>query len=275
MKPKAGRSQAQLRCHKQAFIEQPNYARHGLDAASTYIAVAVGIATLYYAYLAYRDRLPSRRLQFVVTTNSLVLPTALADSLRLHHGDQIISDPALVIVRLVSTGDSSVPRDAFDSDLTIRLEGSREIAYVACTGRRPSSLDVQIEHLGNVAQIKPFLINPEDMLQLHLVVSGRPDSVAVEGRIADLKIEELRHLPYPPGTGPEGELDGPIDHFMMRILPPILALGIGGTIAIDPEGTNSTLVQIGAGVAALAFAFWLYPARIKFLIHKRAIWKPE
>lgn len=81
-----------------------------MDSAATYIAAFVGIATLYYAYLAYRDRRPSRRLQFVVTTNSLVLPTALADSLHLHHGDQEIADPALVIVRLVSTGDSAVQR---------------------------------------------------------------------------------------------------------------------------------------------------------------------
>lgn len=238
------------------------------------IAALIGIATLYYAYLAYRDRRPSRRLQFVVTTNSLVVPTALADSLHLHHGDQEIADPALVIVRLVSTGDTAVPKDAFESDLTIALEGSNEIAYAACTGRRPPALDAQVEFSGTVARIKPFLMNPEDMLQLHLVASGRPDKVVVEGRIAELKIEELAHLPYPPGTGPEGELEGPVDHFMMRILPPILALAFGGIFAIDPDGTNSTLVQVGAGVSALAFAFWLYPARIKFLIHQRAMWKP-
>jgi hypothetical protein len=246
-----------------------------LDSAAAYIAALVGIATLYYAYLAYRDRRPSRRLQFVVTTNSLVLPTALAESLHLHHGDQEIADPALVIVRLVSTGDSAVPKDAFESDLVVSLEGSREIAYVACTGRRPPGLDVQIAHSGTIARIKPFLMNPEDMLQLHLVVSGRPDDVVVEGRIAELKIEELPHLPYPPGTGPEGELEGPVDHLMMRILPPILALVVGGMVAIDPEGTNTVLVQIGAAIASLAFAFWLYPARIRFLVHQRAMWKPE
>jgi len=210
-----------------------------------------------------------------VTTNSLVLPTALADSLHLHHGDQEIAEPALVIVRLVSTGDSAVPKDAFESDITVSLEESRNIAYVACTGRRPPGLDVQIEHDDNVARIKPFLMNPEDMLQLHLVVSRQPTKVVVEGRVADLKIEELPHLPYPPGTGPEGELEGPVDHFMMRILPPVLALVFGGMIAIDPEGTNSALAQVGAAVAAVAFAFWLYPARIRFLIHRRAMWKPE
>lgn len=235
----------------------------------------VGVATLYYAFLAYRDRRPSRRLQFAVTTNSLVLPTALADTLHLHHGDQEIANPALVIIRLVNTGDSAIPKDAFESDLTISLEGSHEIAYVACTGRRPPGLDVQIEHSAAIARIKPFLMNPEDMLQLHLVVSGRPDDVVVEGRIAELKIEELPHLPYPPGTGPEGELRGPIDHFMMRFALPILILVFGGMFAIDPEGTNSVPVQIGSAVAALAFAFWLYPARIKFLIRQRAMWKPE
>ena len=252
-----------------------NYSGRELDSAATYIAALAGIVTLYYAYLAYRDRRPSRRLQFVVTTNSLVLPTALADTLHLHHGDQEIVDPALVIVRLVNTGDSAVPKDAYESDLMVSLEGAREIAYVACTGRRPSSLNLQIEHSGAVARIKPFLMNPEDMFQLHLVVSGRPDNVVVDGRIAELKIEQLPHLPYPPGTGPEGELKGPIDNFMMRILPPVLALVLGGTFAIDPEGTNSVLVQVAAGVAALVFAFWLYPARIKFLIHQRAMWRPQ
>jgi hypothetical protein len=165
--------------------------------------------------------------------------------------------------------------DAFESDITVSLEGSSEIAYAACTGRRPSGLNVQVEHDGNVARIKPLLMNPEDMLQLHLVTSRQPTKVTVEGRVADLKIEELPHLPYPPGTGPEGELEGPIDHFMMRILPPILALAFGGLIAIDPEGTNSVLAQVGAAVAAVTFAFWLYPARIRFLIHRRAMWKPE
>lgn len=246
-----------------------------LNSAATYIAAVVGIVTLYYAYLAYRDRRPSRRLQFVVTTNSLVLPTALADTLHLHHGDQEIVEPALVIIRLVSTGDSAVPRGAFESDLTVSPEGAREIAYVACTGRRPPNLDVQIERADKVVRVKPFLMNPGDMFQLHLVVSGRPDNVAVEGRIEELKIEELPHLPYPPGTGPEGELQGPVDHFMMRILPPVLALVLGGTLAVDPEGTISVPVQAGAGIAALVFAFWLYPARIKFLINRRAMWKPQ
>jgi hypothetical protein len=62
---------------------------------------------------------------------------------------------------------------------------------------------------------------------------------------------------------------------MMRFALPVLILIFGGTFAIDPEGTNSTLVQIAAGIAALVFAFWLYPARIRFLIHQRAIWRPE
>jgi hypothetical protein len=243
-----------------------------VDQATGLLTAFVALPTLYFAYLTYRDRLPRKRLQFVVTTNSVVLPAALAESLHLLHNQEEVPDPALIIIRLVCTGDKAITTDDYESDIKITLSGSKGIANATCTGRRPAGLEPGIDVDGTVARIKPLLLNPEDMLQLHLLAAGKPDSVSIEGRVADLAIEQLQELPYPPGGGPEGELNA-VDFFIWWIVSPALILFLGGVLAFDSNA--STAIRIIAPIAAALFGLILYPRRVKFLINRRAMWRPE
>lgn len=242
-----------------------------MDAAGTWMAVAIGLGTLFLGYLAYRDRRPRTRLEFVVTTNSDLLPEEMPDDLHVvHHGVQL-ADPSLLIVCLVNAGDNPIPPEAFETDLVITLEGVEEIASANCTAARPSDLRPDLEIDGNAVHIKPTLINAEDLIELQIFTAGQASKVDLGGRVADLTIEKRENLPNPPGSGPQGELKGLIDYLSWYLIIPgsILVIGIG--VALDSD--NSTAVRVITGVAGGVAALILYPTWLNSIFRRSALWR--
>jgi hypothetical protein len=240
-----------------------------METVGTWVAVSIGLATLVVAVLAYMRRQPKTRLEYIVLTRSQVLPAGLPETFQLVHHELPVDDPAMVIVRMVNTGDQAIPESSFSSDLAIKLPSSRVISALS-TGRRPSDLEPEMLLDGENVRIRPLLLNSGDMMQVQILSAGLPTRVEVNGRIKDLSIVRRRELPYPPGSGPDGEFSGPIDYFAWFMLIPGFILAIGFLIASN--GHNSPVGRVIAAVAALVLVFILYPLQVSRLLRRRRLW---
>jgi hypothetical protein len=240
-----------------------------MEVVGTWVAVAIGLATLVVAVLAYLGRQPKTRLEYIVLTRSQVLPAGLPETFQLVHHELPVDDPAMVIVRIVNTGDQAIPESSFSSDLAIKLPGSRVISTL-CTAKRPTDLEPVLLLDGELVRIRPLLLNSGDMVQFQILSAGLPGRVEVNGRIKDLSIVRRRELPYPPGSGTDGEFSGPVDYFAWFILIPGFILAIGFLIASN--GHNSVAGRVIAAVAALMLAFVLYPLQVSRLLRRRRLW---
>jgi hypothetical protein len=191
------------------------------DVAAWAVPSALGIVTLGLTYRAYRSQRAITRLEYVVITNTKLLPGRLANELKVsHQGWSVIEDPSLTIIRIVNTGNRAIPADDFETPLSVTLAGVKEIASATCTASRPSGLRPEPEIDANHVRIAPLLLNPDDMIELQVLSAGQASEVTVGGRITNLvDIVPRSDLPYPPGSGDEGEMLG-FDRFMWYVLQP-------------------------------------------------------
>jgi hypothetical protein len=245
-----------------------------MDDAATWIVLGITAAGLVIAYVTYRVQRNRKRIEYVVTTNTGLLPGALAKDLEVTHSDSgvLVRNPALTIIRIVNTGDRAIEANDYETNLTVTLEGVDQIVSATSTATRPADLKPEIEIDGDVAGIKPVLINKEDMIQLQVLSAGKPSDVRMGGRVADVK-PASRELPYPPGSGKEGEMVG-FDWFMWSVLVPGVLLGLG--LLLGPfEDDRSTEAKIAIIAGAAVVALVLYPMYVRYLVKRRRMWRPD
>ena len=236
----------------------------------TWIGVIVGAAALVFTVLSYLSRRGLARLEYVVTMTRRILPGRVADDLDVTHHGVEVADPALSVVRIVNTGDRAIRREDFETDLTVTYDGVRELVSASWSATRPDDLRPGIGIEGNRVLISPQVINPGDMLELQVLSAGPPSAVSVAGRVADLLVVQRRALPYPPGSGSEGEMLG-FDRFMWFVFSPALIIGVGLLVALRDEvsGAGRALVLVGTSVLLAA-----YLIQTTYLVRRRRRWRP-
>ena len=239
---------------------------------ATWESSLVGATALVVAYLTYRSQRGKTRLEFVVVINTSVAVIPASASLAVTYNGKIIPAAAVTVIRLVNTGDKAIRAEDFTSDLVMLLDNVNEVVTATVTKTRPMDLEPHLDINGAGVAVAPLLINSGDMIELQLLTSGLASSVRAEGRIANLsRISQRKGLPYPPGSGPEGEMLG-FDKFMWFVFMPI---GIGGLIIVGiifAKLALTTKVITLFVVAVLAFV--LYPMQIKYLVERRRMWRP-
>jgi hypothetical protein len=108
------------------------------------------------------------------------------------------------------------------------------------------------------------------MLELQVLSAGRPDGVSVGGRVAGLAIVEREALPYPPGSGSEGEMLG-FDRFMWFVPVPAVIIFVGVYGALLAEVSNVGRVFVALGAALVLAAYFIQAA---YLVRRRRRWRP-
>ena len=241
-----------------------------LQDAPSWIGVLIGIASIVVTYVAYRSQRNRKQLEFVVVGNQRILTSRVADVLDVSFNGRKVEDPSIVILRIVSTGDRAIPAADFHRPLAVTLRGVHHIVTASVAAVRPRDLDVTLIMEANRVVFTPTLINPEDFLELQILASGRATDVALEGRIADVTPKRRRQLPYPPGSGPEGEMLG-FDRFVWILMPVVF---FGPFLSLAWVGDFSVIARGGILFGAAILAFVAYPLRVRALVRRRRIWRP-
>lgn len=238
---------------------------------AAWIAAALSLLGLAVAWLAYRVQRNRTQIEYFVMFNRDLLPGRVSSQLQVTHKGKALAAPSVSVVRLVNTGDRAIPPDSFTEDLCVQFERVGEIASASWTATHPPQLQPAIEVDGDCIRIKPTLINPEDMLELQVVCDGRASQISVAGRVVDLKVKQRARLPYPPGSGAEGEMFG-MDRFVWFVLTPVFGVGVGIWIAVNADITDAARVL--TLVATAIIVGLLYPLYVRHLVRRRRIWRP-
>jgi hypothetical protein len=188
---------------------------------------------------------------------------------------ETVDDPVIVSVRMVNTGDRAILSTDFHEPLAVQLLGSQRIVSATVTSSRPSDLRPQLSVDESRVVISPTLINPGDLIELQVIASGPVRDVAMQGRVADVVPVKRQGLPYPPGSGPEGEMVA-FDKVIWWAVPPAVLLGMTALVAVPIATTQPvSIVKLVSVIAVgLIVTFVIYPRRVRFLIRRRRIWRP-
>lgn len=238
--------------------------------ASAWIAAAIGAATLVVAVLAYRAQHKKMSLEYVVTVNARLLRRRLPRGLEIRHDGQLVDDATLSIIRIVNTGTEPIRQADFETPLLVSYDGVDDLVSAAVVATRPPDLHPRITIQASDVWIDPLLLNPGDMIECQVLSSGRAEEVTLGGRIAGLTMQRRSKLPYPPGSGAEGEMVG-FDRFMWFVFTPTMIAGIGLLVAFNGDYTGLTQGLVLAVVALIVGV--LYPLQVRYLIKRRRLWR--
>jgi hypothetical protein len=236
----------------------------------TWIGVVVGVAALIFTVLSYLKRRGRSRLEYVVVMRRQLLPGRVARDLDVTHHGAVVADPALTVVRIVSVGDQAIRPEDFETDLTVTFDAVQELVYASWSAVRPADLRPELGIEDDRVLIAPKVINPGDMLELQVLSAGQPNGVSVAGRVAGLAIVERKALPYPPGSGSEGEMVG-FDRFMWFVFAPGFIIGAGLLLALRDEVNEAGRALIFAGTALVLAAYFI---QLAYLVRRRRRWRP-
>jgi hypothetical protein len=236
----------------------------------TWIGVVIGVAALVFAVLGYLNRLAHARIEYVVTVSRRILPGRVADDLEVAHRGVVLADPALSVVRIVNTGDRAIRTEDFETPLSVTFGAVRELVSASWSATRPEDLRPGIGIDSNRVSIAPNVINPGDMLELQVLSAGPPSGVSLAGRVADLVVIRREGLPYPPGSGTEGEMLS-FDRFIWFVLSPALIIGVGLLIALRGEASETGHALVFAGTSLALAAYFI---QTMYLVRRRRRWCP-
>jgi hypothetical protein len=235
-----------------------------------WIPSAIGALTIVVTIVLWLVERGRKRLEYVVITNTPILPGRVANDLEVSHHGTAFPDPALSITRIVNTGNKEIRPDDYETELIVTFEGVHGLGSATWSASRPAGLGPKLAIDGNKVLVEKRLINVGEMLELQVLSSGQPSDVSVGGRIAALTFEPRKALPYPPGSGSEGQMVA-FDRFMWFLLLPAAILG--GGIAISSaravSATGEALILVATGLVLGAYLLFT-----KYLVNRRRRWRP-
>jgi hypothetical protein len=247
-----------------------------MDDPLGWAGLAATIVGLVIAYITYVRRHKKKVLSYVVVGLDRLGTKSAKFEIDVSFNGSQVQDPSIAAVRIVNSGEQSITADDYEGPLAIQFEGVSKVLAVDLSARRPGDLTPRMSTSPSSVLIEPMLLNPGDMLELNILSSGYPRNISLVGRIKDLPIFDRRsQLPYPPGSGAEGQMLG-FDKFMWFGLMPVTVT------ALSAIGAHGLAARLGAGeFLALAFAavasgssLAAYSLRTKHLVNRRRLWRP-
>lgn len=238
---------------------------------ATWLGIIIGIVALCIAYVTYKSQQTRKQLEYIITSSTSVVPAEVSNKLKVTYGRTSVSDAAVTIIRLVNSGNTPINPEDFNSDISIELLGANSIVSALFTKTRPVDLSPKLKVTSKRMLLSPLLINREDMMEFQLLTSGLAKDVQISGRLSGVKFIRRKDLPYPPGSGEEGELlEG--DKIIWYFVAPA-AICIVVILYLTSHPLPKILVLLGV-VAMLVYCLYIHPMYVSYLVRRRRIWRP-
>jgi hypothetical protein len=237
----------------------------------TWVGVLVAVVAVAITWATYRSQRNRKQLEYLVLSTQRLVSPRVADDLDVFFDGRPVDDPSLTVLRMVSTGDKGIPADIFETPLTITLHGANAIVSASVSAVRPEGLPVKLTTDANQAHIEPLLLNAGDFIEIQALAAGQPFRVAVEARITDVVPKRRNSLPYPPGSGAEGQMLA-MDKFMWSVPELLLAALLYFVISSADMSAVATVAWVVVAVTVVFFV--IYPMQVKRLVRHRRNWRP-
>jgi len=242
----------------------------GVEAAGLAVAVLIGVVAIIFGYLQWKDRRPRAQLQYAVVTKSELIPKRWS-ALELVHDGEPVEDPALIILRIVHAGDKAIEEGDFQTNLRLTLVGSGPIASVNQTGQRPADFAPELSIDNNEFILQRTLINPGDMIELQVLVSGLPQRVELAGRASDVTFKRLLRVPVGLGSAPGGGFARG-DWVLYGLIFPAMAVGLAVLTALSEKSSTAVRIVLPIVIVVLLVVFLL---RAAWNQKRGLMWIPE
>jgi hypothetical protein len=175
-------------------------------------------------------------------------------------------------VRIVNTGNTAIRVADYQEPTAVVLEGAGEVMSASVTATRPSNIDVATPLRGNRVLMDPVLLNPADLIELQFLTSGRASDIRIDARIEGITTHRLTQLPYPPGSGHEGEMLT-FDKFIWWAVTPAILLAVFALPAMADNSGSWPDIALPIGIAASVLG--AYVLFVRWLVRRRRIWRPS
>lgn len=161
------------------------------------IVAVVGVAVTVWVTL--RAAYPKRRLSYAmpVITPLLNAGQDVRHGLEVHRGGQILTDPHVLEVELVSQSRRDISNDNFNAGAPLRLDVGAPIIEILKTTSLPSDRGTPAVDIdGTTLRIGPGLIGKRQTISLSLLVDGpRPTLTCPQPPLIDVEVRKQQELP--------------------------------------------------------------------------------
>jgi hypothetical protein len=111
-------------------------------------------------------------------------------------GSEVVTDPNLLLVRIINTGRRAVSEENFQGE-PFRIMVDRKVRSVEIAEKSNPQMAAEVKWEGNEAQLQPALFKPGEWIALAILTDGKPTEQSVDSRSSGIaKPREYRPREY-------------------------------------------------------------------------------
>jgi hypothetical protein len=134
----------------------------------------------------------SRGLSYSILTNRPLITGEGTFPLVVKSGDQTLARPHLVVWRLVNVGAQAIEQSDYEEGITFTAKGARVIS-ADVTDSRPPGVRPTVTVKDATVSLEKRLLNGRDMVEVQMLVDGKPFAFDVNCRIKGIsKVEKIK-----------------------------------------------------------------------------------
>lgn len=155
--------------------------------------IILGVLAILVTVYVYRKQTKRKKLEYeIITVSPLVnIRNEFKDSLEIRFDGNPISDPRLLLMRVINTGDIPILASDFEQEITISFGDGTKVHTAEISETNPSSLQSSVTIQSNHITLKKTLFNEQDWIEIRAILSNFGDGIRVGGRIVGVKKVDL------------------------------------------------------------------------------------
>ncbi|MFA0434397.1 hypothetical protein AB4605_21215 [Vibrio cyclitrophicus] len=126
-----------------------------------------------------------------VSTDNLVSDTEQGTGLKVFFDEQLVEAPKLIRLQIKNSGTEPISKSDFDTPLQLKFAQGATLLKAIITSTVPTSIPAEVSLESDSIELKPLLLNPEDTINVSIIISGTIDNLEVFGRIANIQSLDL------------------------------------------------------------------------------------
>lgn len=157
------------------------------------IAVLLGIGGLVFGYIQYRQNQESKTLAYSINAYSLLeIDSDFRDKIQILYEDEVVTQPYLVVFRLEHQGNQEIVAEDYERPITLKFDEGTQVLSAEVADTSSENLTFSPQIVDNAVVLDTELINPDESIELKILVSNYKREPVIDYRIAGLsKIEKV------------------------------------------------------------------------------------
>lgn len=164
----------------------------GTFLAGAGVVVSV-LGTAAIVWVTFRVGLPRRRLYYGLKAAARLLTASpdMRSDLELRRRGEVLADPRVLTIELVSRGRRDIPSDAYNDHEPLRLDVGSRIVEILQVTSRPETLPIpQIIVDGASLNIGPSLIGKRHEITINVLVDGGKPFLTCRSPLIDVEVRQ-------------------------------------------------------------------------------------